>query len=91
MSPKLLTLRGRIDEIDTQLLTLLLARAEVVGEISVEKAALSAPIVDESRERTHLAALLSMADARGATPRVRTLVAAVFAGIFHASRALQER
>lgn len=92
MSPqRLVALRHRIDEIDTQILTLLLARSEVVSDISVEKERLSLPIADPARESTHLGSLLEAARAQGASTRAQALVASTFESIFKASRTFQER
>lgn len=87
----LLPLRRRIDEIDAQLLTLLLARADVVSEISSVKVRLSLPVVDAAREEAHLGSLLEIARSQGASERARQLVKSTFEGIFQASRAFQAR
>lgn len=89
--PALQALRVRIDEIDAQILTLVLARSAVVCEVADEKARLSLPVRDPQREQEHLAALLATAERQGASPDFSEVVRDVFVGIFAASRALQER
>jgi len=88
-SPELELLRERIGEIDAQILTLALARSEVIGKIAAEKDRLSLPVRDAEREQTHLAVLLDEARARGAGSPEASFVREVFEGIFEASRRLQ--
>ncbi|MFO0666825.1 MAG: chorismate mutase [Polyangiaceae bacterium] len=90
-SPELESLRARIGEIDAQILTLALARTEVIGKIAAEKERLSLPVRDDERERAHVAVLLDEARGRGAGNREASFVREVFEGIFEASRRLQSR
>src|SRR5687767_3758621 len=79
-------LRKRIDAIDDQILSLLDARAGIVGDVARAKADASMPVYDPERERGILDRLASKAGGRFPREAIR----AVYREVMSACLALQE-
>ncbi len=82
---ELSALRGEIDQIDDQLLSLFLQRMEMMGEVAAAKAAAGVPLTDSSREAQILDRLAARAPGREAEVR------ALFQAIFQAAKGLQTK
>ncbi|MGN0866927.1 MAG: chorismate mutase [Oligosphaeraceae bacterium] len=80
---ELSALRGEIDQIDDQLLSLFLRRMEMMGEVAAAKAAAGVPLTDSARESQILERLAAQAPGREAEVR------ALFQAIFQAAKGLQ--
>lgn len=79
MNNKLQTLRAEIDQIDAQIISLLIDRQAVVGNIAAQKAAQQLPTADPNRESTVIAQLQQLAGGQLPPALIETLYTTIFA------------
>ena len=63
-------IRSRVDAIDEQLVSVLAARTQVIGEVVAFKRAQGGAIVDRAREEAMLLRIQTVAEAKGLDPRI---------------------
>ena len=83
---ELTELRGEIDRIDRELVSLLERRMDAVADVAAWKKAAGAPILDAGRELAKLQAVSDMC-----RPETAELIAGLFSELMAASRAYQAR
>jgi chorismate mutase / prephenate dehydratase len=77
--------RGRIDQIDEQILTLLNERAQAAAEIGTIKQELGLPVLDSTREQAILARLAS----KNTGPMKNESIGNIFTAIISSCREVQ--
>lgn len=79
--------RQAIDQIDTQILSLLVERMHIAHEVGRYKKAHRVTVEDRQREQTILDRLAEMAD----DPLTREYITEIFTAIFHAAKDIQQK
>lgn len=84
---ELMDLRNRIDEVDTEILSLLAERVKLVRMVGEIKRKASLPIIDQSREADKIQSLIEEGSKMGVP---EDEITGVWTAIFHASYGIEE-